>query len=133
MGAYVVSRVIKLMMHRNLMSRDSRVLILGLTFKENCPDLRNTRVVDIVSELTDYGIAVDVHDPWVDPDEAQSEYGIDLIGEPQPGSYDAVILAVAHRQFQDMGIDRIRALGKPNAVLFDVKHAFPASQVDGRL
>jgi UDP-N-acetyl-D-galactosamine dehydrogenase len=133
MGAYVVNRVIKLMMQRNLMSQDSRVLILGLTFKENCPDLRNTRVVDIVGELADYGIAADVHDPWVDPDEAQSEYGIDLIGEPRPGSYDAIILAVAHRQFQDMGIDRIRALGKPNAVLFDVKHAFPASQVDGRL
>jgi UDP-N-acetyl-D-galactosamine dehydrogenase len=133
MGAYVVSRVIKLMMQHNLMAQDNRVLILGLTFKENCPDLRNTRVVDIVSELTDYGIAADVHDPWVDPIAAREEYGIRPVGDPQPGSYDALILAVAHRQFKEMGVERLRTLGKPGAVLFDVKHAFPASAVDGRL
>lgn len=133
MGAYVVSRVIKLMMQRHLLSRGSRALILGLSFKENCPDLRNTRVVDIVSELTDYGIAADVHDPWVDPQEAQAEYGITPIAAPEPGNYDAVILAVAHRQFQEAGIEKLRALGKPNAVIFDVKHTFPASMVDGRL
>lgn len=133
MGAYVVNRVIKLMMQRHLLAKGSRVLILGLTFKENCPDLRNTRVVDIVSELTDYGIAADVYDPWVDPNEAEKEYAITPIEEPKPASYDAVILAVAHRQFQEMGVEKLRELGKPGAVLFDVKHAFPASAVDGRL
>jgi UDP-N-acetyl-D-galactosamine dehydrogenase len=133
MGAYVVSRVIKLMTQRNLMTQSSRVLVLGLTFKENCPDLRNTRVVDIVRELTDYGIAADVHDPWVDPTKAYEECGVGPIGEPVPGSYDAIILAVAHRQFQEMGVGRMRSLGKPGAVLFDVKHALPASAVDGRL
>ena len=133
MGAYVVGRVIKLMMQRHLLAKGSRVLVLGLTFKENCPDLRNTRVVDIVSELTDYGIAADVYDPWVDPKEAEKEYAITPIEEPKPARYDAVILAVAHRQFQEMGVEKLRELGKPGAVFFDVKHAFPASAVDGRL
>jgi len=133
MGAYVVGRVIKLMMQRHLLAKGSRVLVLGLTFKENCPDLRNTRVVDIVSELTDYGIAADVYDPWVDPNEAEKEYAITPIEEPKPARYDAVILAVAHRQFQEMGVEKLRELGKPGAVFFDVKHAFPASAVDGRL
>jgi UDP-N-acetyl-D-galactosamine dehydrogenase len=133
MGAYVVSRVIKLMTQRKLMAQGNRVLILGLAFKENCPDLRNTRVVDIVAELTDYGIAADVYDPWVDPAEARREYDITPIAEPEPGSYDAIILAVSHRQFQEMGIERIKTMGKRGAVLFDVKHAFPASEVDGRL
>jgi UDP-N-acetyl-D-galactosamine dehydrogenase len=133
MGAYVVSRVIKLMARRNLMAQDNRVLLLGLTFKENCPDLRNTRVVDIFDELRDYGLAVDVYDPWVDPEDAQQQYGITPIGEPQPESYDAMILAVAHRQFREMGIERLRAFGRPGAVLFDIKHILPASAVDGRL
>ncbi len=133
MGSYVVSQVIKLMTHRHCLSQDSRVLVLGLTFKENCPDLRNTRVVDIVGELKDYGIPCDVHDPWVNPAEAQHEYGIEVIAEPPSGVYDAVILAVAHRQFQDMGVERIRAFGKPNAVLYDVKQMLPKGQVDGRL
>ena len=133
MGAYVVGRVIKLMMQRHLLAKGSRVLVLGLTFKENCPDLRNTRVVDIVSELTDYGIAADVYDPWVDPNEAEKEYAITPIEEPKPARYDAVILAVAHRQFQEMGVEKLRELGKPGAVFFDVKHAVPASAVDGRL
>jgi UDP-N-acetyl-D-glucosamine/UDP-N-acetyl-D-galactosamine dehydrogenase len=133
MGAYVVGRVIKLMTRSNLLAQDSRVLVLGLTFKENCPDLRNTRVVDIIAELKDYGLSADVYDPWVDPREAQDEYGITPISEPQPGSYEAVILAVAHRQFREMGVERLRALGRPGAVLFDVKHALPANAVDGRL
>jgi UDP-N-acetyl-D-galactosamine dehydrogenase len=133
MGAYVVSRVVKLMTRRNLMARDSRVLVLGLSFKENCPDLRNTRVVDILAELKDYGIAADVHDPWVDPEEAKKEYGITPVAEPPRGAYDGVILAVAHRQFRAMGIERLRALGRPGAVIFDIKHILPASAVDGRL
>jgi UDP-N-acetyl-D-galactosamine dehydrogenase len=133
MGSYVASRVIKLMMQRNLVHNGNRVLILGLTFKENCPDLRNTRVVDVVKELQDYGIACDVHDPWLDPDQAEAEYGIRPVAEPARGTYDAIILAVAHRQFRDLGADRIRALGKPGAVLYDVKHLFPPAVVDGRL
>jgi len=133
MGAYVVSRVIKLMMQRNRINHSTRVLVLGLTFKENCPDLRNTRVVDIVRELADYGIASDVYDPWVNPLEARSEYGITPIEVPHKGQYDAIILAVAHRQFQEMGAQRIRGFGKPGAVLYDVKLTLPASEVDGRL
>jgi UDP-N-acetyl-D-galactosamine dehydrogenase len=133
MGAYVANRVIKLMMQRGGLHEGSRVLVLGLTFKENCPDLRNTRVVDIIQELTDYRIATDVHDPWVDPDEAEEEYGIRPLPDPLPGTYDAVVLAVAHREFRDWGVERIRAFGKPGAVLFDVKHLFPPEAVDGRL
>jgi UDP-N-acetyl-D-galactosamine dehydrogenase len=133
MGAYVVSQVIKLMMQRGGISPGSRALVLGLTFKENCPDLRNTRVVDIVAELADYGIACDVHDPWASHEEAREEYGIDLIDHLVPGTYDAVIIAVAHRQFQSLGAAELRALGKPGAVLYDVKHLLPRDTVDGRL
>ncbi len=133
MAAYVVGRVIKLMTRRNLMAQDNRVLVLGLTFKENCPDLRNTRVIDILTELEDYGIPTDVYDPWVNPDEARHEYGITPIARLQPGTYDAIILAVSHHQFKEMGVEQLRALGRPGAVLFDVKHALPASAVDGRL
>jgi UDP-N-acetyl-D-galactosamine dehydrogenase len=133
MGAYVVSQVIKLMMQRNRINEGSRVLVLGLTFKENCPDLRNTRVVDMVRELADYGIACDVYDPWVDPLEAASEYGIAPIQAPEEGRYDAIILAVAHHQFKEMGARRLRGFGKPGAVLYDVKLVLPAAEVDGRL
>ncbi|MFO7639854.1 MAG: Vi polysaccharide biosynthesis UDP-N-acetylglucosamine C-6 dehydrogenase TviB [Candidatus Competibacteraceae bacterium] len=133
MGAYIVQRVVKLMNQRRIAVMDAKVLVMGLTFKENCPDLRNTRVVDIVQEFRDYHAQVDVYDPWVNPREAQHEYGIDPIAEPQPGQYDAIILAVAHRQFQEMGVERLRALGKPGAVLFDVKYLLPAAAVDGRL
>jgi len=133
MGAHVVQRVVKLMNQRRIAVMDANVLILGLTFKENCPDLRNTRVVDIVQEFRDYNARVDIYDPWVDPREALHEYGVEPIQEPKPGHYDAVILAVAHRQFREMGVERIRALGKPDSVLFDVKYLFPANAVDGRL
>jgi UDP-N-acetyl-D-galactosamine dehydrogenase len=109
------------------------VLVLGLTFKENCPDLRNTRVVDIVAEFKDYGITCDVYDPWINPAEARHEYGIEVIDQPREAAYDAVILAVAHRQFRDLGVARIRGFGKPEAVLYDVKQLFPKDQVDGRL
>jgi UDP-N-acetyl-D-galactosamine dehydrogenase len=133
MGAFVAREVVKLMTARNGLPRDARVLLLGLTFKENCPDLRNTRVVDIATELKGYGIGCDVHDPWVSREEAEHEYGIALV-EPKAGDdYDAVVLAVAHRQFAEMGIEAVRALGKPSAVLYDVKHLFPATAVDGRL
>ena len=133
MGAHVVHRVIKLMNQRRIPVMDARVLVMGLTFKENCPDLRNTRVVDIVQEFRDYNAQVDVYDPWVNPHEAQHEYGIEPVAQPQPGHYDAIILAVAHRQFQALGVAGLRALGKPGAVLFDVKYLLPATEVDGRL
>lgn len=133
MGAYVAQRVVKLMTQRRIPVVDSRILVLGLTFKENCPDLRNTRVVDIVQELRSYNVAVDVYDPWVNPEEAQHEYGILPVAGLEDGAYDAIVLAVSHHQFTAMGEKRIRALGKPHAVLFDVKATLPRSQVDGRL
>ncbi|MDS4027001.1 MAG: Vi polysaccharide biosynthesis UDP-N-acetylglucosamine C-6 dehydrogenase TviB [Candidatus Contendobacter sp.] len=133
MGAYVAQRVVKLLTQKRIPVMDAKVLIMGLTFKENCPDLRNTRVVDIIQEFRDYNAHVDVHDPWVNPQEAVHEYGVEPMAEPKPGHYDAIILAVAHRQFRELGVERIRALGKPGAVLFDVKYLFPATAVDGRL
>jgi UDP-N-acetyl-D-galactosamine dehydrogenase len=133
MGRHVAQRVIKLMNQRRVHAADAKVLILGLTFKENCPDLRNTRVVDVVEEFRSYNAQVDVYDPWVDAAEAQAEYGLKLVAELAPGQYDAVILAVSHRQFIAMGAAGIRALGKPGAVLFDVKQALPKDAVDGRL
>lgn len=133
MGAYVVSQVLKLMTQHNRVNKTSRVLVLGLTFKENCPDLRNTRVVDIVAELADYGIDCDVHDPWASPEEAKAEYGLDLVPEPAAGAYDAIILAVAHREYQEMGIEGVRALGAEGAIVYDVKHVFRPDEVDARL
>jgi UDP-N-acetyl-D-galactosamine dehydrogenase len=133
MGAYVAQRVVKLMTQKRIPVVDANILVMGLTFKENCPDLRNTRVVDIVQEFRDYNAQVEVYDPWVDRREAAHEYGIELVQEPEPGCYDAIILAVAHRQFRELGAEGIRELGKPNSVLFDVKYILPASTVDGRL
>ena len=133
MGRHVAQRVIKLMNQRRVHAADARVLILGLTFKENCPDLRNTRVVDVVDEFRSYNAQVDVHDPWVDAGEAKAEYGLDLVADPARGHYDAVILAVSHHQFVTLGADGVRAFGKPGAVLFDVKQALPRGAVDDRL
>ncbi|MCG8009309.1 MAG: Vi polysaccharide biosynthesis UDP-N-acetylglucosamine C-6 dehydrogenase TviB [Candidatus Thiodiazotropha lotti] len=133
MGAYVVHSVVKMMMKRGLSTNNSRVLVLGLSFKENCPDLRNTRVVDIVSEFEEYGASVDVYDPWVNPQEAEEEYGLRPIDSLSEGTYDAVILAVAHQEFQQMGANQIRALCKENGVLFDVKNVLPVDEVDARL
>ena len=133
MGAYVATQVFKLMSQEHLKVCDSRILVMGLTFKENCPDLRNTRVTDIISELESYTANVDVYDPMIDADEAEREYGIRPVKEPAQNTYDAVILAVAHDRFKQMGVAEIRALGKSRSVLYDVKHVFPAGQVDGRL
>ncbi len=133
MGAYVVHSVMKMMMKRGTASRNNKILVLGLTFKENCPDLRNTRVVDIVKEFAEYGAEVDLYDPWVNPDEAEHEYGLRPIGELNNGAYDAVIIAVAHREFVAMGSQQIRALCKPDGVLYDVKHILPVQDVDARL
>ncbi len=133
MGRHVAQRVIKLMNQRRVHAADAKVLILGLTFKENCPDLRNTRVVDVVAEFRSYNADVDIYDPWVDSAEAKAEYGFDLLTELPQAHYDAVILAVSHHQFISLGAAGIRALGKPGAVLFDVKQALPRNAVDGRL
>ena len=133
MGIFVADSVVKMMTQRKLHVVDSNILILGLTFKENCPDLRNTRVIDIIKELQNYNAKVHVYDPWADSAEAQHEYGLDLISKPEPGAYDAIILCVGHDKFRALGVDAIRALGKPNHVLFDVKHILPKDAVDARL
>lgn len=133
MGNYVVVQVMRLMLARRIHVAGARVLVMGLTFKENCPDVRNTRVVDIVREFETLGVSVDVHDPWVEPQVARDEYGIELLDEPPAGQYDAIVLAVAHREFVEFGIDGVRSLGKPEHVVFDIKSMFAADQVDGRL
>jgi UDP-N-acetyl-D-glucosamine/UDP-N-acetyl-D-galactosamine dehydrogenase len=133
MGNYVVAQLVKAMTKRRLQVDGAKVLVMGLTFKENCPDLRNTRVVDIVAELKDYNCDVDVYDPWVTVADALHEYGIEPVSQPQPGAYDAVILAVAHHQFKTLGAAGIRKLGKPNHVLYDLKYVFSADEAHLRL
>jgi UDP-N-acetyl-D-galactosamine dehydrogenase len=133
MGPYVVSQLVKRMLKRRIHVEGARVLILGLSFKENCPDLRNTKVVDIVNELREYNITVDVHDPWVNAEEAQHEYGFTTLAAPEAGQYDAIILAVAHREFKEMGTDAIRRFGKKEHVLYDLKYVLDADQSDLRL
>ncbi len=133
MGEYVVSQVVKLMLKKRIHVKDAKILMMGLTFKENCPDLRNTRVTDMLEELDTYGALVDVYDPWVDAEEAQQEYGITPIKAPEQGAYDAIILAVGHDQFKEMSADNIHALGKTEHVLYDIKYILSAEDVDGRL
>ena len=133
MSIYVASRIIKLMLSRGMQPLTTRVLVFGLTFKENCPDVRNTKVIDIVRELRTYGASVDVYDPWVDPHLAKEEYQLHMTESPDKGGYDVLVLAVAHRQFREMGRDGIRSYGKPGAVVFDVKYLLPREQADGRL
>jgi UDP-N-acetyl-D-galactosamine dehydrogenase len=133
MGAYVASQLVKAMLKRRLQVDGARVLILGLTFKENCPDLRNTRVVDVVAELRDYGVQVDVHDPWVDAAEAKHEYGLDLVTTPEPAAYDGVILAVAHDSYRDGGATALRGYGSSGHVFCDLKSVFARGESDLRL
>jgi UDP-N-acetyl-D-galactosamine dehydrogenase len=133
MGRHVAERVIRLMLEKRINVAGAKVLVLGLTFKENCPDLRNTRVTDIIDELRTCHADIDVYDPWVDAAEARREYGLDLAPDLRPGTYDAIVLAVAHHQFTDMGAAALRALGKPDCVLFDVKNVLPRDSVDDRL
>lgn len=133
MGLFVVSEVVKLMAIKGINIVNSKVLMLGLTFKENCPDLRNTRVVEMVNELMTYQANVDIYDPWVNKEEARHEYGLEMIDEPAVESYDAIIIAVSHDQFKEMGAQGIRALGKDNHVIYDIKYLLPSGQVDGRL
>lgn len=133
MGAYVTERVVKLMTRKHIPVAEANVLIMGFSFKEDCPDLRNTRVIDIIRELSHYNVDIDVHDPWIDPEEMQEEYGIRPVDAPVEGKYDAIILAVAHTKFRDMGIDAIRRFGKTPHIVFDVKYLFGAAETDERL
>jgi UDP-N-acetyl-D-galactosamine dehydrogenase len=133
MGGHVARELMAEMARRGVGARGARVLMMGLAFKENCPDLRNTRVVDIIGPLVGEGATVDVWDPWIDAAEARQEYGFDLIQAPQSGDYDAIVLAVAHKQFIELGAEKIRGLGAANAVLFDVKSVLPREAADLRL
>nr|WP_297458425.1 Vi polysaccharide biosynthesis UDP-N-acetylglucosamine C-6 dehydrogenase TviB [uncultured Halomonas sp.] len=133
MGAYVVSQLVKAMLKKRIHVEGAKVLVMGLSFKENCPDLRNTRTIDIVRELAEYNIEVDVFDPWVSKEEAQKEYGILPLDELAKGQYDGVLLAVGHNEFRAMGGGAIRALGKPLHVLYDLKYLLPKSDTDLRL
>ena len=133
MGDYVADQVLRLMARRQINAVGARVLLLGFAFKENCPDLRNTRVVDIIHALRQYGVTVDVHDPWVCADDALQEYGVELIEQPEQGVYDAVVLAVAHGAFVEQGAEALRNYGRSGAVLYDVKSALDKDKIDGRL
>jgi len=133
MGEVVASRFIRLLIARGINVATARILVLGFTFKENCPDIRNTRVIDVVKELRKYGSSVDVHDAWADPEEAQAQYGLHLIDTIDAGQYDGVIMAVAHRQYHSLGAKGIRMLLKPKAVVFDVKGILPEGDSDLRL
>lgn len=133
MGTHIAAELVKAMLKRRIHIEGSRILVMGLAFKENCPDLRNTRVVDIIRELRSYNVAVDVHDPWVNAHEAKTEYDIEMTQSPDAGTYDAIVLAVAHRQFAEAGAARFRSFGKPAHVLYDLKYIFPARDSDLRL
>ena len=134
MGEFIAASVIKLLLKKKIDTAHARILIMGLTFKEDCPDLRNTRVVDIIKELVDYGMEVDVYDPWITAAEAAKEHAqLKIITEPANGTYDGLIIAVAHRQFKAMSASEFRSLCKPVAVLYDVKNILPRDQVDGSL
>jgi UDP-N-acetyl-D-galactosamine dehydrogenase len=133
MSNYVAGQVTKLMSSRKIMVKGSRILVLGLTFKENCPDLRNSKVADVVRELKQYGAKVDVYDPWIDRDEAEHEYGIRPISRVRDGVYDAAVVAVGHKEFREQGIDAVRKACKKNHVVYDIKYVFKAADTDGRL
>jgi len=132
MGSYIASQVIKLMVKKGIDVARAEVLVMGLTFKEDCPDLRNTKVVDIINEFKEFGIKVDVHDPWVNQEEAGKEYGVRMV-QDLTKQYDGIVFAVAHRQFQEMTMADVRCLRKELSVLYDVKNIFPSASVDGSL
>jgi UDP-N-acetyl-D-galactosamine dehydrogenase len=134
MGRHVAAAVIKELIKRKSNVADARILILGLTFKENCPDLRNTRVVELAGQFRDYGAHVDIHDSWADPAATRREYGLELLPRlPGRDDYDAIVLAVAHDEYRDLGIDAVRRLGREGAVVYDIKGLFPRDKVDARL
>lgn len=133
MGHYIVSTVIKKMVKKGIDAARAKILVLGLTFKENCPDLRNTRVTDIISEFEEYGVSVDVYDPWVNPEEAKEEYNIDLVPNLEKNKYSGIVVAVAHQQFTEMTVNDLRDLCVEKSIIYDVKNLFPHDQVDGCL
>jgi len=133
MGGYVAGELVKAMTKRALYVQGARVLVMGMAFKENCPDIRNTKVIDIVRELNAYGAAVDIHDPWASSSEVLSEYDISLVSEIHRNTYDAIVIAVAHKQFAELGASEIRKFGKPNHVLYDLKYLFKREETDLRL
>lgn len=133
MSTHIVQQVIKLMAKKRINIVDSNILVMGLSFKENCPDLRNTKIIAVLQEFSPYNANIDVYDPWVSKEEAMSEYGLKLINAPAQNHYDAIIIAVAHSEFVEMGADKIHALGKEHHVLYDIKYLLPADDVDGRL
>lgn len=133
MGAYIASQLVKKMIRRRIQIEGARILILGLAFKENCPDLRNTRVIDVVNELKEFGAIIDVHDPWVDPDEAREAYGIEMVNSPESDMYDGVVLAVAHGVFRELDASTIRGYGRESHVLYDLKHVLSVAESDLRL
>jgi UDP-N-acetyl-D-galactosamine dehydrogenase len=133
MAIYVAGQIVKLMTRKRIHVKGARVLALGLTFKENCADIRNSKVVDLIREIEKYGASVDVYDPWADSAQAKHEYGISLVRSLARRRYDAIVIAVAHRQFRELGTKALRALCRPNHVLYDVKYIFERGEVDGRL
>ena len=133
MGTYVAKEVSKIMNKKQIQVEDANVLIMGLTFKENCPDIRNTRIVDLVEEFKGFKCNVEVYDPWVDKNQAMAEYNIKPIDQPSQNKYDAILLAVAHDEFKELSVDQIKAFGKDSHVLYDIKYLLDASEVDGRL
>ena len=133
MGAYVASQLIKALLKKRIQVNGAKILIMGLTFKENCPDLRNTRIVDIIKELAEYNIEMDIFDPWVDPTEASHEYGLSVISQRPVEKYDGVIIAVAHQQFQSMSQEEYRALTKEESIIYDLKYVLSSDFADIRL
>lgn len=133
MGGYVAGQLVRAMIGREIGVKGARVLVLGLTFKENCPDLRNTRVVDVINGLAEFGIDVDVHDPWADAEEAAHEYGLTLTAAPLQAAYDGIVIAVAHDEFRKAGVEAIRAFGRPKSIIYDLKHLLAADESDIRL
>jgi UDP-N-acetyl-D-glucosamine/UDP-N-acetyl-D-galactosamine dehydrogenase len=133
MSSYVINQIFKLMIKKRIHIVDSKILVLGLSFKENCPDLRNSRVVDLVFELNSFHCHVDVYDPWVDENKAEKEYGIPTISKLKKGIYDAIVIAVSHDEFKSFTAKQLRALGKRKHVLYDIKYLLNSNEVDGRL
>lgn len=133
MGEYVASQMVKALSKKNIHIDEANVLVMGFTFKGDCPDVRNTKIIDIVTELKDFNVNVDVCDSWADPTEVLEEYGVELTEAPNKGHYDGIILAVDHKEYKDMGLDEVRAYAKSNHVLYDVKHVFGPQDADIRL
>ena len=132
MGEYVANRLVKAMIKKGLFTEQPRILVLGLTFKENCPDIRNTKVLDVVSELSSYGCDVDIFDPWVDKNQAMQLEEIRVVDDVESGVYDAIVIAVAHKQFSEMGVKKIKSFGIKDHILYDLKSLFPSEQSDLR-